>query len=141
MNYKRFVEKYGNEINLAMLGEGDCCDLVIRDAPAYLTVARAVRWDGSDGYKLDWSKENAFSRSYDVTITPVEASSGGKVLHAIESSHDVPTGANTYVIALTKQELPRIRALLDELDFEAIDEFIEKNIKKSLGKSEIEIER
>lgn len=140
MNYKRFVEKYGNEINLAMLEEGDC-DLVIRDAPAYLTVARAVRWDGSDGYKLDWSKENAFSRSYDATITPVEASNGGKVLHAIESSHDVPTGSNTYVIALTKQELPRIRALLDELDFEAIDEFIEKNIKKSLGKSEKERER
>ena len=140
MNYKRFVEKYGNEINLAMLEEDDC-DLVIKDAPAYLTVARAVRWDGSDGYKLDWSKENAFSRSYDATITPVEASNGGKVLHAIESSHDVPTGANTYVIALTKQELPRIRALLDELDFEAIDEFIEKNIKKSLGKSENERER
>lgn len=140
MNYKRFVEKYGNEINLAMLEEGDC-DLVIRNAPAYLTVARAVRWDGSDGYKLDWSKENAFSRFYDATITPVEASSGGKVLHAIESSHDVPTGANTYVIALTKQELPRIMALLDELDFEAIDEFIEKNIKKSLGKSEKERER
>lgn len=140
MNYRRFVEKYGNEINLAMLEEGDC-DLVIRDAPAYLTVARAVRWDGSDGYKLDWSKENAFSRSYDATITPVEVSNGGKVLHAIESSHDVPTGANTYVIALTKQELPRIRALLDELDFEAIDEFIEKNIKKSLGKSEKERER
>lgn len=140
MNYRRFVEKYGNEINLAMLEEGDC-DLVIRDAPAYLTVARAVRWDGSDGYKLDWSKENAFSRSYDATITPVEASNGGKVLHAIESSHDVPTGSNTYVIALTKQELPRIRALLDELDFEAIDEFIEKNIKKSLGKSEKERER
>lgn len=140
MNYRRFVEKYGNEINLAMLEEGDC-DLVIRDAPAYLTVARAVRWDGSDGYKLDWSKENAFSRSYDATIMPVEASNGGKVLHAIESSHDVPTGANTYVIALTKQELPRIRALLDELDFEAIDEFIEKNIKKSLGKSEKERER
>ena len=140
MNYKRFVEKYGNEINLAMLEEDDC-DLVIKDAPAYLTVARAVRWDGSDGYKLDWSKENVFSRTYDATITPVEASSGGKVLHAIESSHDVPTGANTYVIALTKQELPRIRALLDELDFEAIDEFIEKNIKKSLGKSEKERER
>lgn len=140
MNYRRFVEKYGKEINLAMPEEDDC-DLVIKDAPAYLTVARAVRWDGSDGYKLDWSKENVFSRSYDATITPVEASNGGKVLHAIESSHDVPTGANTYVIALTKQELPRIRALLDELDFEAIDEFIEKNIKKSLGKSEKERER
>ena len=140
MSYRRFVEKYGKEINLAMPEEDDC-DLVIKDAPAYLTVARAVRWDGSDGYKLDWSKENVFSRSYDATITPVEASNGGKVLHAIESSHDVPTGANTYVIALTKQELPRIRALLDELDFEAIDEFIEKNIKKSLGKSEKERER
>ena len=141
MNYKRFVEKYGNEINLAMLEEDDC-DLVIKDAPAYLTVARAVRWDGSDGYKLDWSKENVFSRSYDATITPLEASSGGKVLHAIESSHDVPTGSNTYIIALTKRESSYVNALLMQTDFESIDEFIEKNIEKSLGrKKEKEEER
>lgn len=141
MNYRRFVEKYGNEINLAMQEEGDC-DLVIRDAPAYLTVARAVRWDGSDGYRLNWSKERVFARSYDATITPVEASSGGKVLHAIESSHDVPTGSNTYIIALTKRESSYVNALFMQTDFEAIDEFIEKNIAKSLGrKKEKEEER
>lgn len=133
MNYKRFVEKYGKEINLAMLEEGDC-DLVIKNAPAYLTVARAVRWDGSDGYKIDHEKDHVFMRSYDATITPVEASSGGKVLHTIESSHDVPTGADTYVIALTKQELPHIRRMLDDLAFAIIDRFVEKNIEKSLGR-------
>ena len=141
MNYRRFVEKYGKEINLAMLDEGDC-DLVIKNAPAYLTVARALRWDGSDGYKIDHEKDHVFMRSYDATITPVEASSGGKVLHTIESSHDVPTGADTYVIALTKRESWCINGLLMQTDFESIDEFVEKNIEKSLGrKKEKEEER
>ena len=130
MNYRRFVEKYGKEINLAMLDEGDC-DLVIKNAPAYLTVARAVRWDGSDGYKIDHEKDHVFMRSYDATITPVEASSGGKVLHTIESSHDVPT-----------RESWCINGLLMQTDFESIDEFVEKNIEKSLGrKKEKEEER
>ena len=88
MNYRRFVEKYGKEINL------------------------------------------------------VEASNGGKVLHAIESSHDVPTGSNTYIIALTKRESWCINGLLMQTDFESIDEFVEKNIEKSLGrKKEKEEER
>ena len=72
----------------------------------------------------------------------VEASNGGKVLHAIESSHDVPTGSNTYIIALTKRESWCINGLLMQTDFESIDEFVEKNIEKSLGrKKEKEEER
>lgn len=134
MNYRRNIQELKN-INLSNPFEGHAeevgfFDSFIKDAPAYLTVAMSVGWDGSNGYKIDFSKENVFSRSYEAEIFPVDVSAGGKILCTIESSHDVPTGSMNYVVALTEREKTHIEMLLMRRDFERIDGFLEENIAR-----------
>lgn len=132
MNYRRNIKEL-RDVNLCEYGcfeEVGFFDSFIKDGAAYLTVAKAVGWDGSDGYKIDYGKENVFSRSYDAEIFPVDVSVGGKILRVVESSHDVPTGSATYVVALTKREAAFVETLLARRDFERIDDFLEENIAR-----------
>jgi hypothetical protein len=77
---------------------------MIKDAPHYLVMAHNCRWNGASGYKIVDSVEDTLKRDYEVSIYPVRATKGGKCLVCSESSHDVPTGAVTSIIALTERE-------------------------------------
>lgn len=98
----------------------------IKNAKHYLVYAQSVRWDGHDGVKVASSLRDAFSRSYDATITLDDVSSGGKVLRCREASHDRPEGAYTYVIALTPAEYGR----LSQSGTDAVFRFAEKQAEK-----------
>lgn len=76
----------------------------VRPAPAYLVAAMRCRWDGASGYKIVPCIRDAFERRYEVTMWPTGVSPQGKTLRLREASHDVPMGADTYVIALTDKE-------------------------------------
>ncbi len=80
----------------------------IKEAPHYLVFACNCRWDGTSGYKFVHDVGGLISRGYDVSIYPRTGSAGGKVLICTESSHDVPTGATTIMIALTENEYERL---------------------------------
>ena len=78
--------------------------LFIRDAKHYLVFAYGCKWDGSNGYKISERRLNAVRRSYDAIITPIVGTPSGKTLVCRESSHDVPMGGTTVIVALTDKE-------------------------------------
>lgn len=92
---------------------------LIKDAGHYLVMAYGCRWDGGSGYKFAGTRSEALSRSYEACITPVKASAGGKTLICRESSHDVPMGAQTSIIALTEKEYEKLK----DADWETVLEF------------------
>ena len=77
---------------------------LIKEAPYYLVMAHNCRWNGASGYTIVDDILSTLMRDYDVSIYPVNVSKGGKCLVCSEHSHDVPTGAKTSIIALTKSE-------------------------------------
>lgn len=95
---------------------------LIRSAEHYLVFAANCRWDGSSGYLFANNMDEVVRRDYDCVIQPSWVSRGGKLLCCRESSHDVPQGGNTYVIALTDREYQR---LLDA-SFETVETFVKK---------------
>lgn len=91
----------------------------IKPAKHYLVFAFNCRWNGASGYSIVDDIKDTIHRSYDVTITPRHVSRYGKTLICRESSHDVPTGAETIIIALTDAEYRK----LSEADFETVQAF------------------
>lgn len=101
----------------------DLLSLLIRDADHYLVFASGCRWDGSSGYKFASSRHETVYRPYDTTIMPVAVSPNGKTLVCRESSHDVPMGSTTIIVALTEKEFERLE---NAKSFETIRKFAEK---------------
>lgn len=99
---------------------------LIRSGYGYLIFAKGCRWDGASGYRLVKNVDEAFSRNYEASISPVSVSAGGKTLVCRESSHDVPTGSETIVVALTEKEYDR----LDYADFEEVARFAKNHAEK-----------
>lgn len=97
---------------------------LIHSADWYLVYASGVTWDGRSGYKFVRRIDQAFYRDYDSYICADAASRNGKTLRCRESSHDVPMGQFTWVIALTGREYEtlqyatfnQIRAFVDRHD-------------------------
>lgn len=88
----------------------------------FLVVAQSCKWNGSNGYGLYTSMEDALYRGYDVEQIIKEEND--KYVELIESSHDVPTGHTSYIISLTTEEYDKVQNWLENMDFEKIDEFI-----------------
>ena len=99
--------------------------MLIKEAPKYLVFASGCRWNGASGYKVCDDLADIVRRDYEVTIHSVAASKGGKVLKCLESSHDVPTGAVTYIVALTNNESEAI----ENMDFDMVRAFVTKKAK------------
>lgn len=95
---------------------------IIKKAPYYLVMAHNCRWNGASGYMIVSDIKDAFRREYDCSIYPVSVSKGGKCLICRESSHDVPMGARTSIIALTKKEY----RMLDDQGWESVEKFVER---------------
>lgn len=100
----------------------DILSQFIRPSSHYLVYAAGCRWNGADGYKLVHDMAGLVRRSYDATISPVAASKNGKVLICRESSHDVPMGSTTIMVALTDREYDRFK----EADFASVRKWAEK---------------
>ena len=81
---------------------------LLKDANHYLVMAHNCRWNGASGFMLTDSLEEVLDRDYEVSIYPVAVSKGGKCLVCRESSHDVPMGSRTSIIALTEREYERL---------------------------------
>ena len=101
------------------LDYGDSLAQLIHEAGAYLVFARGCRWNGASGYSIVRDPERLFYRDYDACITPLRVLHGGKVLACRESSHDVPMGSDTYVIALTERQARR----LENASFAQVERF------------------
>lgn len=97
---------------------------LIKKSNHYLVIACNHTWDGRTGYKIADSFADAISRNYDACIYPVDVTSGGKILTCVESSHDVPMGATTYIIALTNRE----KEMIDNNGWKTVEKIL-KNIK------------
>lgn len=100
----------------------DFFDDFLKKANRYLVWANGVRWDGASGYKFVDSVRQAFGRDYDATFILEDITPRGKVMTLSESSHDVPMGDITYVIALTERESERLRYA----DFETVEKFVQR---------------
>ena len=98
---------------------------LVKPAPAYLVFAQGCRWNGASGYKVCDRLLDTIQRNYDVTILPVAVSKGGKILQCRESSHDVPMGSITYIIALTAAE----RMALENYEFSDVSAFVDRCAK------------
>lgn len=94
---------------------------MIKPANHYLVFASGCRWNGASGYSFKETPADCLYRSYDATIRPHAVSKGGKTLVCIESSHDVPMGSHTYIIALTDDEYRR----LEDAEFSTVRKFAE----------------
>ena len=91
----------------------------LKDSYGYLVFARGCRWNGASGYKLVKDYDGVISRSYDFSLVPISRSRGKKVLVCRESSHDVPMGSTTIIVALTEKEYER----LSNSSFSAVEQF------------------
>lgn len=100
----------------------------IKDADKYLVFARGCRWNGASGYKFASTTNDILSRSYDFSLVPTARSKGKKVLVCRESSHDVPMGSTTIIVALTEKEYEE----LEESDFEEVQKFAEDMERKAV---------
>lgn len=117
-----YVDPYGCEYDRYELGM--VMRELVKEAPHYLIMAHGCRWNGASGYKITDSIEDALHRSYEVTISPLRVSAGGKCLVCREASHDVPMGSETSIIALSEREYE----FLDHWNtaWEAVANFAEK---------------
>lgn len=97
----------------------DTLECHINDFPHYLVFASGCRWNGTSGYKFCTKLLDTVYRDYDVSIW-IKKSIDSKVMICKESSHDVPTGSNTYIIGLTSKEYNKLK----DAEFEDIEEFI-----------------
>ena len=95
---------------------------LIKEADHYLVMAHNCRWNGVSGYKIVGSRKETVYRNDDVCICPQRASKGGKTLICRESSHDVPMGARTSIIALTNKEY----AILENAEWDTVAKFADK---------------
>lgn len=96
-------------------------DIIKLSSYGYLVINSCCDWLHRTGYQTADTIKEAFERSYDVTQEIIAATVGGKMLKIRESSHDVPTGASTYVIALNKKE----RELVDKGNFNFAHTYID----------------
>lgn len=100
-------------------------DLIRDSGGGYLVFSLGgTHWSGASGYKLADDIVDALSRDCETSFTVIGGSRGGKALKLRESSHDVPTGKPTYVIALTPAERDR----LDGAGFDVVERFAEKHM-------------
>lgn len=101
-------------------------NIIKKSSYGYLVMNTCYDWLHRRGYQIADTIKEAFERSYDVTQEIIAATVGGKVLKIRESSHDVPTGAATYVIALNMKE----RALVENGNFGFVRKCIDNVNKK-----------
>lgn len=95
---------------------------IIKNAEHYLVYVFGIRWNGADGYRFNDDFRACFARDYDAMIYPKNVSRNGKTLLCVRYSHDVPTGSQTCIIALTDREYNR----LNKADFNTVKQFVEK---------------
>ncbi|MBQ6480783.1 MAG: hypothetical protein IJI45_06670 [Anaerolineaceae bacterium] len=113
------------DLSSAELDEGEAEWIfasLIKDAKHYLVFATGCRWNGASGYKIATSPADAVARDYDAAIYPRRSSKGMKTLCCHEASHDVPTGNETIIVALTDKEFE----YLDNASFEQVAGFAQK---------------
>ena len=107
-----------------------CTDIMhtfIKEADNYLVFAMGCRWTGASGYFFAERVEDTIYRRYPVTIRPIAATPNGKTLVCKESSHDVPMGGTTVIIALTDREYKN----LSSAEFADIQEFAERKYQQT----------
>ena len=92
---------------------------IMKDSAKYLVFAYGCRWNGASGYKFADTFRSALARDYDVSLVAKAVSKGGKALYLSESSHDVPMGAPTVIVALTNREYDS----LCQKDFDGVKAF------------------
>lgn len=97
-----------------------CLRGYLKEADHYLVMAHNCRWNGASGYKITDDIAKTVQRNYDVYIEPISVSKGGKSLICRESSHDVPMGARTTIIALTPREYEKY----SDCDWAEIEAFV-----------------
>lgn len=122
---------YANDLeNIAQFDdyyvEEDYINGFLKKANNYLVYASGCRWDGASGFKFAKSVVEALARDYDVTFYVVDISPKGKILTLSESSHDVPMGSITHVIALTDREY---YDLAEYEDFDKVKRFVKRTVK------------
>lgn len=99
---------------------------VLKKADHYLVFVTKSRWDGAAGYRFADNILQTVQRNDTATICPINASRQGKILECVESSHDVPMGALTYIVALTERECSK----LSNSPFDVVEEFVQKLIPR-----------
>ena len=97
-------------------------ELIQTDANHYLVFAKNCRWNGASGYKVVSELRDAFCRDYDVNIYAAGQSEDKKCLKCTEYSHDVPTGAPTFIVALSEDE----HEFIEDASFSEVTEFVMK---------------
>ena len=113
---------YSN-VDWAFGQKADTCSVFMKPAKKYLVFASGCRWDGASGYKFADSMWDACGRSYDASLYIENVSDGGKTLLLNESSHDVPMGSDTVIIALTEKEYESLK----NKDFRGVEAFANKH--------------
>lgn len=103
---------------------------LINEAGYYLVCLKHCTWDKRNAAFITDDVFKTVSRDYDVIIRPYMQSPDRKVLVCTESSHDVPMGHLTYIVALTDEEYE----MLKEGDLNAV-EFTEDLVKKAFPDS------
>lgn len=121
------LEQYDDDWYVDHIMEKEIIDSVLKKANHYLVYADGITWNHAAGFKICDYAEECFHRSYDFNIYLDDVSSGGKVLHAVECSHDCPMGSPVYIIALTDREYNK---LINAERFETIRDFVNRQVKK-----------
>lgn len=103
--------------------DGQLLETILEDEvgthPHYLVFAANVRWNGHSGYKICDDIMQTIERNYDFTLYKVRGFTD-RALVCLESSHDVPTGANTVIVGLSTEEAEKF----EDAEFEEIEKFV-----------------
>ena len=94
---------------------------LVGKCPHYLVLAKNCRWNGASGLKFCDDVIGTVTRDYEVSI--VANKQGKNAILCVESSHDVPTGAPTYIVGLTEAEYNKLSKLSE--NFDEIEKFVE----------------
>lgn len=134
---------------LVELGEIDYCDVsydymdwddvayyefiheLVKKANNYLVYLPHSTWRGSSGCGIVNSLEDAFYRGYECSQCVKGVTKGNKAVLLREAHHDVPTGHDAVIIALTDKEY----SMLSNSDFETMEKFALKYLEKLNKKS------
>lgn len=121
------IDQYDNDYYIDHIEEYMLINSVLKKANHYMVYAENITWNHASGFKICDYPEECFRRSYDFNIYLNDVTSGGKVLHAVECSHDCPMGSPVYIIALTDKEYNK---LVNAESFETIRNFVGKQVEK-----------
>lgn len=108
-----------DEIDDVLWGDlaGGFTEPFIKRANGYLIWLEGCTWNGASGFRLLEIKGDdctaVFSRSYETSLAIVKTSKGKKYVEIKEYSHDVPQGYRGHILALTSNEIVRVRNIFN----------------------------